>query len=151
MTYDYLTKLCTSLGFIFTSYTVSPTSLFPLSPCLQHPCFLRHSVSYIRASFVTVSTTSLFPQSPCLIFTTLSQLYGESGQSDVIPLDNKSNNFERGSLDKFTVSAPEVGGLYKIRVWHDDSHPSAGWHLDKVTVVLITKPSNQKFGGCSVL
>ena len=31
------------------------------------------------------------------------QLYGEKGQTEIIPLDNKSNNFERGELDKFTV------------------------------------------------
>ena len=59
-------------------------------------------------------------------------MYGETGQTDVISLDNKSNNFERGSLDKFTVSAPVVGPLYKIRIWHDDTSPAAGWHLDKV-------------------
>ena len=62
-------------------------------------------------------------------------MYGETGQTDTISLDNKSNNFERGSLDKFTVSAPVVGALYKIRIWHDDSSPAAGWHLDKVRMV----------------
>ena len=62
------------------------------------------------------------------------QMYGETGQTDVISLDNKSNNFERGSLDKFTVSAPVVGPLYKIRIWHDDTSPAAGWHLDKVSL-----------------
>ena len=64
----------------------------------------------------------------------LHQMYGETGQTDVISLDNKSNNFERGSLDKFTVSAPVVGPLYKIRIWHDDTSPAAGWHLDKVSL-----------------
>ncbi|XP_061409799.1 lipoxygenase homology domain-containing protein 1-like isoform X3 [Lethenteron reissneri] len=62
------------------------------------------------------------------------QLYGERGHSEEILLDNKSDNFERGQTDKFTVELPDLGPLYKMRVWHDCTHPFAGWHLDKVTV-----------------
>ena len=75
----------------------------------------------------------------------LYQLYGEKGQTDIVPLDNKSNNFERASLDKFTVSGPVVGALYKVRVWHDDSSPAAGWHLDKVCKLYRTISSYHYF------
>lgn len=31
------------------------------------------------------------------------QIYGEMGKSDEMKLDNKTNNFEQGQLDKFVV------------------------------------------------
>lgn len=32
------------------------------------------------------------------------QLYGEKGKSDEIRLDNKTDNFEQGQVDRFMVS-----------------------------------------------
>ena len=59
-------------------------------------------------------------------------VYGENGKTEEILLANESNNFERGSIDKFKLDMKDVGKPYKMRIWHDDSKPFADWHLDKV-------------------
>lgn len=32
----------------------------------------------------------------------------------------------------------DVGTVYKLRVWHDDSKPFSGWHLDKIVLEPVT-------------
>uniref|UniRef100_A0A3Q2DDY8 Lipoxygenase homology PLAT domains 1b n=1 Tax=Cyprinodon variegatus TaxID=28743 RepID=A0A3Q2DDY8_CYPVA len=59
------------------------------------------------------------------------QVYGEKGKSDEIRLDNKSDNFEKGQVDKFMVELPDLGKLTKLRIWHEKRNPFAGWHLSK--------------------
>ncbi|CAH1787210.1 unnamed protein product [Owenia fusiformis] len=59
-------------------------------------------------------------------------VYGDKGKSDDIYLDNKSDNFESGQLDKFKIEMIDIGKPYKMRIGHDDSGSFAGWHLDKV-------------------
>ncbi|XP_061879941.1 lipoxygenase homology domain-containing protein 1-like [Entelurus aequoreus] len=61
------------------------------------------------------------------------QVYGEKGKSDEIKLDNKTDNFERGQVDRFIVELPDLGILTKLRIWHEKRNPFAGWHLSKVT------------------
>ncbi|CAB1430448.1 unnamed protein product [Pleuronectes platessa] len=63
------------------------------------------------------------------------QIYGEKGKSDEIKLENKSDSFEQGQLDKFIVEMPDTGRLRKLRIWHEKRHPFSGWHLAKVTVL----------------
>ena len=48
------------------------------------------------------------------------QVYGTSGQSDIVPLRNKSDNFERNHVDEFKLELPSMGTLRKLRVWHDN-------------------------------
>ena len=59
-------------------------------------------------------------------------LYGDKGKSEEIQLENKTDNFERGSVDRFKVDIKEVGVPYKIRIGHDNSKLYSDWHLDKV-------------------
>ena len=59
-------------------------------------------------------------------------LYGDKGKSESIELENKTDNFERGSVDKFKVDIKDVGTPYKIRIGHDNSKAYSDWHLDKV-------------------
>ena len=59
-------------------------------------------------------------------------LYGDSGKSDVVQLENKTDNFERASVDRFNVDVKDVGEPYKIIIGHDNSHLYSDWHLDKV-------------------
>nr|CAB3263471.1 lipoxygenase homology domain-containing protein 1-like [Phallusia mammillata] len=66
------------------------------------------------------------------------QVYGEKGKSDVIPLNNETDNFETGQKDKFKIDIPDIGRIYKLRVWHDDSRPFSGWHLDKIILEPVT-------------
>lgn len=60
-------------------------------------------------------------------------LYGDGGKSDVVSLHNKSDNFERASVDIFNVDVKDVGKPYKIIIGHDNSHLYSDWHLDRVT------------------
>ncbi|XP_035234693.1 lipoxygenase homology domain-containing protein 1 isoform X2 [Anguilla anguilla] len=63
------------------------------------------------------------------------QIYGEKGKSDELRLNNNSDNFEQGQLDKFMIELPDLGKARKVRVWHEKRHPFAGWHLDKLTLM----------------
>ncbi|XP_030048769.1 lipoxygenase homology domain-containing protein 1 [Microcaecilia unicolor] len=65
----------------------------------------------------------------------LLQIYGTKGKSDQMKLDNNSDNFEAGQIDKFMIELPDLGTLYKLRIWHEKRNPFAGWHLDKVTLL----------------
>uniref|UniRef100_A0A3B4YR02 Lipoxygenase homology PLAT domains 1 n=1 Tax=Seriola lalandi dorsalis TaxID=1841481 RepID=A0A3B4YR02_SERLL len=61
------------------------------------------------------------------------QVYGEKGKSDEIRLDNKTDNFEQGQVDRFMqVELPDLGKLTKLRIWHEKRSPFAGWHLSKM-------------------
>lgn len=53
-------------------------------------------------------------------------------------LDSDKDNFERGSEDKFTIEAPNLGRLRKITIGHNNRGSSAGWFLDKVRTVIDT-------------
>nr|KAI8760088.1 lipoxygenase homology domain-containing protein 1-like [Biomphalaria glabrata] len=59
-------------------------------------------------------------------------IYGDKGKSDEIKLDNKGDNFEQGQTDTFRFTTPNLGALYKVRVWHDNTGSFAGWHLNKI-------------------
>ncbi|CAL8345253.1 unnamed protein product [Lota lota] len=63
------------------------------------------------------------------------QIYGTRGKSDEIRLDNKTDNFEQGQLDKFMVELPDLGRITKFRIWHEKRNPFAGWHLSKATIM----------------
>uniref|UniRef100_H2LK33 Lipoxygenase homology PLAT domains 1 n=1 Tax=Oryzias latipes TaxID=8090 RepID=H2LK33_ORYLA len=63
------------------------------------------------------------------------QIYGERGKSDEIKLENNSDNFEQGQIDKFVIEMPDIGKLLKLRIWHEKRNPFAGWHLAKVTLL----------------
>ncbi|XP_061492303.1 lipoxygenase homology domain-containing protein 1 [Rhineura floridana] len=63
------------------------------------------------------------------------QVYGDKGKSDEMKLDNNSDNFEAGQTDKFVIELPDLGVLYKIRIWHEKRSPFSGWHLNKVTLL----------------
>ncbi|KAK5909734.1 hypothetical protein CesoFtcFv8_003637 [Champsocephalus esox] len=63
------------------------------------------------------------------------QVYGDKGKSDETRLDNKTDNFEQGQVDKFMVELPDLGKLIKLRIWHEKRSPFAGWHLSKVTMM----------------
>ncbi|KAM4575790.1 LOW QUALITY PROTEIN: lipoxygenase homology domain-containing protein 1 [Odontesthes bonariensis] len=63
------------------------------------------------------------------------QVYGVKGKSDEVKLDNKTDNFEQGQVDRFMVELPDLGKLTKLRIWHEKRNPFAGWHLSKVTIM----------------
>ncbi|XP_023678721.2 lipoxygenase homology domain-containing protein 1 isoform X1 [Paramormyrops kingsleyae] len=61
-------------------------------------------------------------------------IFGENGDTGERRLDNDKDNFERGTEDKFTMEAPNLGRLQKITIGHNNKGSSAGWCLDKVVV-----------------
>ncbi|KAM4615981.1 lipoxygenase homology domain-containing protein 1 [Polymixia lowei] len=73
------------------------------------------------------------------------QIYGEKGKSDEIRLDNKTDNFEQGQVDKFMVELPDMGKLTKFRIWHEKRNPFAGWHLSKATIMKTLTKEKFKF------
>ncbi|EDQ93112.1 uncharacterized protein MONBRDRAFT_31037 [Monosiga brevicollis MX1] len=62
------------------------------------------------------------------------QVYGKKGKTDVVPLKNKSDTFERGQTDELRVQLINVGSLRKLRVWHDNKGMASGWHLDRIVL-----------------
>ncbi|XP_054665159.1 lipoxygenase homology domain-containing protein 1 isoform X2 [Grus americana] len=60
------------------------------------------------------------------------QIYGETGKTELIILENRSNNFERGATDIFKREAADVGKIYKIRIGHDGKGIGDGWFLESV-------------------
>uniref|UniRef100_A0A8C6JNJ0 Uncharacterized protein n=1 Tax=Melopsittacus undulatus TaxID=13146 RepID=A0A8C6JNJ0_MELUD len=75
------------------------------------------------------------------------QIYGETGKTELINLENRSNNFERGATDVFKREAADVGKIYKIRIGHDGKGIGDGWFLESVTLKRLakrTKVSDEK-------
>ncbi|XP_059690106.1 lipoxygenase homology domain-containing protein 1 [Gavia stellata] len=62
------------------------------------------------------------------------QIYGETGKTELITLENRSNNFERGATDIFKREAADVGKIYKIRIGHDGKGIGDGWFLESITL-----------------
>ncbi|KAM6289832.1 lipoxygenase homology domain-containing protein 1 [Aegotheles albertisi] len=62
------------------------------------------------------------------------QIYGETGKTELIILENRSNNFERGTTDIFKREAADVGKIYKIRIGHDGKGIGDGWFLESITL-----------------
>uniref|UniRef100_A0AAY5K4A4 PLAT domain-containing protein n=1 Tax=Esox lucius TaxID=8010 RepID=A0AAY5K4A4_ESOLU len=61
-------------------------------------------------------------------------IFGELGDTGERRLDSDKDNFERGTEDKFTIEAPNLGRLKKITIGHNNRGSSAGWCLDKVVI-----------------
>ena len=63
------------------------------------------------------------------------RLSGQHGDSGAIQLPTEKGDLERGETNAFEVSAPAVGVLDKLEVWHDNSGMfGAAWRLDWVEV-----------------
>ncbi|XP_036085909.1 lipoxygenase homology domain-containing protein 1 isoform X3 [Rousettus aegyptiacus] len=59
--------------------------------------------------------------------------YGDTGERPLKKSD-KSNKFEQGQTDTFTIYAIDLGALTKIRIRHDNSGNRAGWFLDRIDI-----------------
>nr|XP_029494200.1 lipoxygenase homology domain-containing protein 1-like [Oncorhynchus nerka] len=59
-------------------------------------------------------------------------IFGEFGDTGERRLDNKNDNFEKSTEDKFTLEAPHLGKIRKITLGHNNKGSSAGWFVDKV-------------------
>ncbi|XP_045313244.1 lipoxygenase homology domain-containing protein 1 [Leopardus geoffroyi] len=59
--------------------------------------------------------------------------YGDTGERPLKKSD-KSNKFEQGQTDTFTIYAIDLGALTKIRIRHDNSGNRPGWFLDRIDI-----------------
>ncbi|CAF3703956.1 unnamed protein product, partial [Rotaria sordida] len=59
------------------------------------------------------------------------QMYGLNGKTEEIILKNKSDSFERKSVDKFKIEAPDIGQIQKIRIGHNSEKFGSAWYLEK--------------------
>merc|ERR1712096_199457 len=62
------------------------------------------------------------------------QLFGESGETVEMKLDNAKDNFETGKTDNFSLDMPNVGPLKRVVLRHDNSGASSGWFCESVSV-----------------
>uniref|UniRef100_A0A3Q3H262 Lipoxygenase homology PLAT domains 1a n=1 Tax=Labrus bergylta TaxID=56723 RepID=A0A3Q3H262_9LABR len=68
------------------------------------------------------------------VFLTIYGDLGDTGERKLSKSETNSNKFERGSVDKFTMEAVDLGQVFKIKIRHDNSMVSADWYLDQVEV-----------------
>nr|XP_054587133.1 lipoxygenase homology domain-containing protein 1-like [Nothobranchius furzeri] len=61
-------------------------------------------------------------------------IFGEFGDTGERRLDSDKNNFEKGTEDKFTFDAPNLGKIRKITIGHNNKGSSAGWFVEKVVL-----------------
>ncbi|XP_042531148.1 lipoxygenase homology domain-containing protein 1 isoform X1 [Dipodomys spectabilis] len=59
--------------------------------------------------------------------------YGDTGERSLKKSD-KSNKFEQGQTDTFTIYAIDLGALTKIRIRHDNTGSRPGWFLDRIDI-----------------
>jgi hypothetical protein len=62
------------------------------------------------------------------------KLYGSSGTSKFLQLDDLKNNHEKGNLDIYTIPYKNIGSIQKIEIKHDSTGNKAGWYLEKISI-----------------
>ncbi|KAJ8261234.1 hypothetical protein COCON_G00169570 [Conger conger] len=69
------------------------------------------------------------------VFLTIYGDLGDTGERKLSKSETNSNKFERGSVDKFTIEAVDLGQVFKIKIRHDNTMISPDWYLDQVEVI----------------
>ncbi|CAG5986167.1 unnamed protein product [Menidia menidia] len=69
------------------------------------------------------------------VFLTIYGDQGDTGERKLSKSETNSNKFERGSVDKFTMEAIDLGQVFKIKIRHDNSMMNADWYLDQVEIL----------------
>uniref|UniRef100_A0A8D0H2M3 Oxygen-regulated protein 1 n=1 Tax=Sphenodon punctatus TaxID=8508 RepID=A0A8D0H2M3_SPHPU len=73
-------------------------------------------------------------------------LYGVHSDSGAIFLyGDEGELFQGGTEDIFTITTEDIGELYKIRIGHNNSGESPGWHCEAVRVQLQNLSSGEQF------
>ncbi|XP_004684062.1 PREDICTED: lipoxygenase homology domain-containing protein 1 [Condylura cristata] len=70
--------------------------------------------------------------------------YGDTGERPLKKSD-KSNKFEQGQTDTFTIHAIDLGALTKIRIRHDNSGNRPGWFLDRIDITDVNDETTYYF------
>ncbi|CAF3251609.1 unnamed protein product [Rotaria sp. Silwood2] len=73
------------------------------------------------------------------------QICGLYGKTEEIILKSKSDAFERKSVDKFKIEAPDIGQIEKIRIGHHSENFASAWYLEKVLIQrYLSKPFDKR-------
>eukprot|EP00073_Rattus_norvegicus_P053972 XP_017456365.1 PREDICTED: lipoxygenase homology domain-containing protein 1 isoform X1 [Rattus norvegicus] len=70
--------------------------------------------------------------------------YGDTGERPLKKSD-KSNKFEQGQTDTFTIYAIDLGALTKIRIRHDNTGNRPGWFLDRIDITDVNNETTYYF------
>ncbi|XP_005372931.1 PREDICTED: lipoxygenase homology domain-containing protein 1 isoform X1 [Chinchilla lanigera] len=70
--------------------------------------------------------------------------YGDTGERPLKKSD-KSNKFEQGQTDTFTLYAIDLGALTKIRIRHDNTGNRPGWFLDRIDITDMNEETTYYF------
>lgn len=62
------------------------------------------------------------------------KLIGVKNNSNVIKLESRDTNFDRGMTNEFVFDCKDIGDIIEIIIGLDDSHRSLGWHLNFVNI-----------------
>ncbi|CAF1135774.1 unnamed protein product [Rotaria sordida] len=73
------------------------------------------------------------------------QIYGLHGRTEEILLKNEFDSFERKSIDKFKIEAPNVGQIERIRIGHNSEKFGSAWYLEKILIQqYLNEPLNKQ-------
>ncbi|KAL3317121.1 Lipoxygenase y domain-containing protein 1 [Cichlidogyrus casuarinus] len=73
------------------------------------------------------------------------KLYGNTAATDTIPLTGEGKHFHQNSQNEFRTKIPNIGIPTKLRIWHDNTGPAPGWHLDYVKFKDLTEGAEYLF------
>jgi hypothetical protein len=63
------------------------------------------------------------------------RIYGSTGTTGWLNLDDSRNNFERNDYDSFSFTLSNIGTIQKIDLWYDHGGSDPAWSLDYVSVI----------------
>ncbi|GFH09152.1 uncharacterized protein mot51, partial [Haematococcus lacustris] len=77
------------------------------------------------------------------------QLFGEMEgkliSTERFALSNAKNNFERGQVDVFNITLPNVGEVRRLLIGHDNSGVGSDWHLNNIELLCATTGQHCRF------
>lgn len=61
---------------------------------------------------------------------------GSKGRTDAIVLDKRLyNDFERGAIDDYKITAMDAGDVYVIHLQNDKKGAASDWFVNKITIL----------------
>ncbi|GFR41097.1 hypothetical protein Agub_g1741 [Astrephomene gubernaculifera] len=72
-------------------------------------------------------------------------VFGSKGDTGARALESSANDFERGHLDTFFFTAPDIGTIQSCQVVCSGTGLGAAWHLDHITVTNTTTSETARF------
>ncbi|EPY81881.1 lipoxygenasey domain-containing protein 1-like protein [Camelus ferus] len=96
------------------------------------PQSLQHTANTYEVQVITGNVPKAGTDANVFL-TIYGEEYGDTGERPLKKSD-KSNKFEQGQTDTFTIYAIDLGALTKVRIRHDNSGNRPGWFLDRIDI-----------------